>query len=102
MAESEYDSVFVPSLFKPTGFLPIAKHQQSLLYMVESHQVTIVIGQTGSGKSTQIPQFLEKGGWCQDRKAIAITQVGHVFHCPVSKIYLTQTIIFFKKKMKMK
>lgn len=75
MAESELGSSFIPALHKPSALLPIAKHRQSLLYLVESHQVTIVVGQTGSGKTTQIPQFLEKAGWCADGKVIAVTQV---------------------------
>lgn len=74
MAESELGSSFIPALHKPSALLPIAKHRKSLLYLVESHQVTIVVGQTGSGKTTQIPQFLEKAGWCADGKVIAVTQ----------------------------
>jgi ATP-dependent RNA helicase DDX35 len=75
---SEYDlSVsFIPSLFKPSSLLPIARHRESILYLVETCPVTIVVGQTGSGKTTQIPQFLEQAGWCADGKSIAVTQVG--------------------------
>lgn len=76
MAESELGSSFIPALHKPSALLPIAKHRQSLLYLVETRQVTIVVGQTGSGKTTQIPQFLEKAGWCANGKVIAVTQVG--------------------------
>ncbi|KKY38093.1 putative atp-dependent rna helicase dhx8 [Diaporthe ampelina] len=74
MAESELGSSFIPALHKPSALLPIAKHRQSLLYLVETRQVTIVVGQTGSGKTTQIPQFLEKAGWCAHGKVIAVTQ----------------------------
>ncbi|KAG6360278.1 hypothetical protein INS49_011335 [Diaporthe citri] len=74
MAESELGSSFIPALHKPSALLPIAKHRQSLLYLVETRQVTIVVGQTGSGKTTQIPQFLEKAGWCANGKVIAVTQ----------------------------
>lgn len=75
MAEFSLDSTFIPALHKPSTLLPIAKHRDSLLYLVETYPVTIVVGQTGSGKTTQIPQFLEKAGWCADGKLIAITQV---------------------------
>ncbi|KAL7808326.1 P-loop containing nucleoside triphosphate hydrolase protein [Trichoderma aethiopicum] len=74
MAENDLDSSFIPALHKPSALLPIAKHRESLLYVIETYPVTIVIGQTGSGKSTQIPQFLEKAGWCSDGKIIGVTQ----------------------------
>ncbi|KAJ8612984.1 hypothetical protein MRB53_037192 [Persea americana] len=71
----ETDSAhFIPSLYKPSALLPIAKYRKELLYAVETHQVTILIGQTGSGKTTQLPQYLYQGGWCSDGKLIAITQ----------------------------
>ncbi|KAF9771939.1 hypothetical protein IL306_010408 [Fusarium sp. DS 682] len=65
---------FIPALHKPPALLPIAKHRESLLYVIEKYPVTIVIGQTGSGKTTQIPQFLEQAGWCSDGKLIGVTQ----------------------------
>ena len=69
---------FIPSLHKPSSLLPIARHRESILYLVETYPVTIVVGQTGSGKTTQIPQFLEQSGWCMDGKVIAVTQVGEL------------------------
>ncbi|OJK02939.1 hypothetical protein ASPACDRAFT_76039 [Aspergillus aculeatus ATCC 16872] len=73
-SELELGSSFIPALYKPCSLLPIARHKQSLLYLVETYPVTIVVGQTGSGKTTQLPQYLEQAGWCADGKAIAITQ----------------------------
>ena len=75
MADFDLGAAFIPALHKPAALLPIAKHREPLLYQVETCPVTIVVGQTGSGKSTQIPQFLEKAGWCADGKIIGITQV---------------------------
>lgn len=75
MAEFDLASNFIPSLHKPSSLLPIARHRQSLLYLIETFPVTIVVGQTGSGKTTQIPQYLEQAGWCADGKIIAVTQV---------------------------
>ncbi|RMJ28037.1 hypothetical protein PHISP_01065 [Aspergillus sp. HF37] len=72
---SELDlSTFIPALYKPSALLPIARHRQSLLYLIETYPVTIVVGQTGSGKTTQLPQYLEQAGWCADGKTIAVTQ----------------------------
>ncbi|KAK0634937.1 P-loop containing nucleoside triphosphate hydrolase protein [Bombardia bombarda] len=74
MADLDLGATFIPALHKPSALLPIAKHREALLYMVETYPVTIVVGQTGSGKSTQIPQFLEQSGWCAEGKVIGITQ----------------------------
>ncbi|KAI1438652.1 P-loop containing nucleoside triphosphate hydrolase protein [Xylaria sp. CBS 124048] len=75
MADLEPDfSNFIAALHKPAALLPITKHHDSLLYVIEKFPVTIVVGQTGSGKSTQIPQFLEHAGWCAEGKLIAVTQ----------------------------
>lgn len=79
MADNGLDTAFIPVLHKPSSLLPIAKHREALLYMIETNPVTIVVGQTGSGKSTQIPQFLEQAGWCSDGKIIGVTQVGLSF-----------------------
>lgn len=75
MADYDLAASFIPSLYKPASLLPIAKHRESLLYTIETHAVTIVVGQTGCGKSTQLPQYLEQAGWCSEGNAIAVTQV---------------------------
>jgi len=75
MAELDVGATFIPALHKPAALLPIAKHKEALLYTIETYPITIVVGQTGSGKSTQIPQFLKQAGWSADGKIIAITQV---------------------------
>ena len=78
MAESEYLESFIPAFHKPASLLPIARHRESLLYLIETSSVSIVVAATGSGKTTQIPQFLERAGWCSDGKMIAVTQVGEL------------------------
>ncbi|KAL0060618.1 hypothetical protein AAF712_012621 [Marasmius tenuissimus] len=54
--------------------LPIFKHREKLLYCVEKYGVTIVVGQTGCGKTTQLPQYLMEAGWASDGNVIACTQ----------------------------
>ncbi|KAJ9273469.1 hypothetical protein DTO271D3_2532 [Paecilomyces variotii] len=73
---SDFDlsTTFIPSLYKPSSLLPIARHKQSLLYLIETYPVTIVVGQTGSGKTTQLPQYLDQAGWTADGKVIGVTQ----------------------------
>ncbi|KAH8411897.1 hypothetical protein KR222_001356 [Zaprionus bogoriensis] len=43
--------------------LPIRKYRDQILYCLENHQVVILVGETGSGKSTQVPQYLYELGW---------------------------------------
>lgn len=50
--------------------LPIYQHKDKILDYVLRNQVTVIIGETGSGKSTQIPQFLMP----MNKKKIAVTQ----------------------------
>ena len=54
--------------------LPIAAHADELMYCVEKHQTTVVVGHTGCGKTTQIPQYLRDGGWCGGGATVAVTQ----------------------------
>lgn len=76
MGDADIGSSFIPALFKPSALLPIAQHKDVLLYVIETFPVTIVVGHTGSGKTTQIPQYLDQAGWTANGKQIAITQVG--------------------------
>ncbi|POW03903.1 hypothetical protein PSTT_10757 [Puccinia striiformis] len=54
--------------------LPILAHRHALLYAIERFGFTILIGQTGSGKSTQLPQFLHEAGWTADGRQVAICE----------------------------
>ena len=38
------------------------------------HQILIIVGETGSGKTTQLPQYLYEGGYTKGGKKIACTQ----------------------------
>ena len=38
--------------------LPIWSHKENIMQNVLQNQVTIVTGETGSGKTTQVPQFI--------------------------------------------
>ena len=45
--------------------LPVFPFRESFLEAVEQHQVLIVEGETGSGKTTQLPQYLYESGFCK-------------------------------------
>ena len=44
------------SIDKQRQRLPVYKYRTAILYLVETHATTIIVGETGSGKTTQIPQ----------------------------------------------
>ena len=43
--------------------LPISLHRTQLLAAIETHGVLILVGETGCGKSTMLPQYLYENGW---------------------------------------
>uniref|UniRef100_A0A3Q3WDQ4 RNA helicase n=1 Tax=Mola mola TaxID=94237 RepID=A0A3Q3WDQ4_MOLML len=53
--------------------LPIYQTKASLIQAVKDSTFLVVIGETGSGKTTQLPQYLFQAGFCKDGK-IGITQ----------------------------
>ncbi|KAJ6652892.1 hypothetical protein lerEdw1_010550 [Lerista edwardsae] len=54
--------------------LPIFPYREDLLAAIDEHQVLIIEGETGSGKTTQIPQYLFEEGYTQKGMKIGCTQ----------------------------
>ena len=54
--------------------LPVYQYKDDLLAAIRDNQVLIIQGETGSGKTTQIPQYLNEIGYTRNNKKIAITQ----------------------------
>ncbi|RLN30264.1 hypothetical protein C2845_PM05G24220 [Panicum miliaceum] len=54
--------------------LPVYKFKDELLKAIAEHQIIIVVGETGSGKTTQIPQYLHEAGYTANGRKIACTQ----------------------------
>ena len=46
--------------------LPISAHRDELVKLIRKHQVLVVCGETGSGKSTQLPKFCLEAGLGRD------------------------------------
>ncbi|EGN96603.1 hypothetical protein SERLA73DRAFT_111238 [Serpula lacrymans var. lacrymans S7.3] len=64
--------------------LPIYKLRDPLLQAIGEHQVLIVVGDTGSGKTTQMVQYLAESGFA-DRGRIGCTQPRRVAAMSVAK-----------------
>jgi pre-mRNA-splicing factor ATP-dependent RNA helicase DHX16 len=54
--------------------LPVYKFKDELLKAIAEHQIIVVVGETGSGKTTQIPQYLHEAGYTANGLKIACTQ----------------------------
>ncbi|XP_013145649.1 PREDICTED: probable ATP-dependent RNA helicase DHX35 isoform X2 [Papilio polytes] len=62
--------------------LPVFQYRNHILYLLEKYQSLILIGETGCGKSTQVPQYLYEIGHrvcvTQPRVAAAVTLAARV------------------------
>ena len=66
--------------------LPIYAHRRDIMEVIKKHQVSVIIGETWSGKSTQLVQYLNEAGYAenglivctQPRKLAAISLAEHV------------------------
>uniref|UniRef100_A0A0B7A8J7 RNA helicase n=1 Tax=Arion vulgaris TaxID=1028688 RepID=A0A0B7A8J7_9EUPU len=54
--------------------LPVFQYRNHILYLAEKYQTVVIIGETGCGKSTQIPQYLLEAGWALNGYIIGVTQ----------------------------
>ena len=63
-----------PKINEQREKLPIITQEHDIMYAINNSLVTIIYGETGSGKSTQIPQFLYEKGYSKEIGKIAITQ----------------------------
>ncbi|XP_011299037.1 putative ATP-dependent RNA helicase DHX33 isoform X2 [Fopius arisanus] len=63
-----------PNIQQQRKALPVYKHRKRLLEEIRKHNSLIIIGETGSGKTTQIPQLLLSSGMQGGSGCIGITQ----------------------------
>jgi pre-mRNA-splicing factor ATP-dependent RNA helicase DHX16 len=54
--------------------LPVYKLREDLMEAIAQHQILIVVGETGSGKTTQLPQFLHEYGYTKGGMKVGCTQ----------------------------
>ncbi|KAF5296376.1 hypothetical protein FQA39_LY12495 [Lamprigera yunnana] len=64
--------------------LPIFNNRNHILYLLEKYQTLVLVGETGCGKSTQIPQYMIEAEWplqigvCQPRRVAALSLANRV------------------------
>jgi HrpA-like RNA helicase len=71
----------------PVTQLPIANYKEEILELIRNNVVSIIIGETGSGKSTKIPQYIVDDRKLQQLLTTSSVKVKlHFFPCVFTKI----------------
>lgn len=83
-SQVSYGFVTSKSMTEQREGLPIFTLKQDLLKAFEENQLLVVIGETGSGKTTQMTQYLAELGYC-DKGMIGCTQPRRVAAISVAK-----------------
>ncbi|KAK8849593.1 hypothetical protein IAR55_004928 [Kwoniella newhampshirensis] len=86
MTKNEGQSNFARTrtLKQQREYLPAFAVREELMSMIRDNQVLVVVGETGSGKTTQLGQFLYEDGYCQNG-IIGCTQPRRVAAMSVAK-----------------
>lgn len=66
-------------------FLPIHASRRKLIDCVYKNQVTVLTGETGSGKTTQVAQYLVEAGFAAGGKRVCCTQPRRIAAISVAK-----------------
>ncbi len=74
-----------PEIEKIRSALPIVTEEHTIMDAIIYNPVIIICGETGSGKTTQVPQFLYEAGYANQNKMIAITEPRRVAAIAMSK-----------------
>lgn len=65
--------------------LPVYESKARLLHALEENNVVVLEGETGSGKTTQVPQFLVEAGYASNGKQVCCTQPRRVAAISVAR-----------------
>ena len=63
LARAKQEKPQLRAITAQRGALPIAGFRQQIMSLMESNQVIMVAGETGCGKTTQVPQFILDDMW---------------------------------------
>ena len=72
-------------ILKKRKDLPVWQQQQEFTETLAKNQTLILVGETGSGKTTQIPQFVVEAGYTKDGKMCVCTQPRRVAAMSVAR-----------------
>lgn len=72
-------------ILKKRRTLPVYNQRQKLLDYVKSNKVVVLEGETGSGKTTQVPQFLVENGYADGDAIVCCTQPRRVAAISVAR-----------------
>ena len=75
----------VPTGHRACAGLPVWQAREDFVQMIHKNQTTILVGETGSGKTTQIAQFISEAGYTNTGKMVACTQPRRVAAMSVAR-----------------
>jgi pre-mRNA-splicing factor ATP-dependent RNA helicase DHX38/PRP16 len=73
------------SIRQQREFLPIYTVREELVNVIRENNIVIIVGETGSGKTTQLTQYLYEEGYCEFGNLIGCTQPRRVAAMSVAK-----------------
>lgn len=68
--------------------LPIFPYREDLLAAIKEHQILVIEGETGSGKTTQIPQYLLEDVSAESDNSITNSHIQHVILIQLWTVYI--------------
>lgn len=71
-------------IWEKRRLLPVWEQREEFMDMIRKNQIVVLVGETGSGKTTQIPQFMLEG-FCKKNQMVGCTQPRRVAAMSVSK-----------------
>ncbi|KAM4810129.1 putative ATP-dependent RNA helicase DHX37 [Rhinophrynus dorsalis] len=81
--------------------LPILSEEQVIMEAIKENPIVVLCGETGSGKTTQVPQFLYEAGYGSDNDIIGITEPRRVAAVTMSQrvaleMNLSQSVVSYQ------
>lgn len=72
-------------ILKQRQNLPVWEQRDAFFELTRKNQTIVLVGETGSGKTTQIPSFMLESGVQRGKRMVACTQPRRVAAMSVSK-----------------